>query len=123
VAAQILVVDDDDDLRDALVETIADRGYAVAGAQDGRQALEYLRDHPLPRLILADMTMPEMDGAELVAELNKDARLAGTAIVLITARPGAEAELGPLRVTGFLPKPFKLDALFKLLEQTVGNPA
>ena len=58
MAALILVVDDDDDLRNALVETIADRGYQVAEAKDGRQALEYLGGHPLPKLILADMTMP-----------------------------------------------------------------
>jgi len=123
VEAQILVVDDDDDLRDALVETIADRGYSVAGANGGRQALDYLRDHPVPRLILADMTMPGMDGAELVAELNKDARLAATPIVLITARPGAAAELGELHVSGFLEKPFKVEALFELLARTLGDPA
>ena len=58
----ILVVDDDPDIRTSLAEILGDEGYRVAGARNGREALDYLRRRTRPSLILLDMMMPDMDG-------------------------------------------------------------
>src|ERR1035438_4190701 len=60
----VLVVDDDDDLRDVMVETLEDAGYRAVGVASGSQALKAIHDEPF--LVLADLRMPRMDGSELL---------------------------------------------------------
>ena len=104
--APILVVDDDDDIRDALVGLLRDAGHPVVEAMDGRQALELARSS-LPRVILLDLMMPVMDGYEFLAERAKHDALVGIPVVVITASgtrtvPGAHSVLH---------KPFNVDDL------------
>ena len=66
--ATILVVDDDETMRDLLRRMLERAGYAVVLAANGRDALERLRDRPAD-LIVTDMVMPEMDGIELIRKL------------------------------------------------------
>lgn len=66
--ATILVVDDDETMRDLLRRMLERAGYAVVLAANGRDALERLRDQPTD-LIVTDMVMPEMDGIELIRKL------------------------------------------------------
>src|SRR5687767_15980220 len=58
----VLVVDDDQDLRDSMAELVREAGYRVAVAADGREALALLERGPLPTLVLLDIRMPVMDG-------------------------------------------------------------
>ena len=58
----VLVVEDDPITREALVTALQCRGSAVTGAPNGQEALEYLRRHSSPDLILLDLLMPLMDG-------------------------------------------------------------
>ncbi len=102
----ILVVDDDDDIRDALVGLLRDAGHPVVEAMDGRQALELART-TLPRVILLDLMMPVMDGYEFLAERAKHVALAEIRVVVITAS-GMRSVPGANRV---LHKPFNVDAL------------
>jgi CheY-like chemotaxis protein len=60
----ILLVEDDFDVREALVETLRDRGYEVESASDGEQALHILQGGARPGLILLDLMMPRMSGSE-----------------------------------------------------------
>jgi len=59
----ILVVEDDSDVRDALIELLEYRGHLVVGAANGREALDRLRSNTRPALILLDLMMPVIDGA------------------------------------------------------------
>jgi CheY-like chemotaxis protein len=86
---QVLTVEDNVEIREALTELIGDMGYSTAEAQNGREALQYLSSHSAPRLILLDMMMPVMDGLQFRQEQLKDSRIASIPVVVITAYPRA----------------------------------
>jgi CheY-like chemotaxis protein len=83
----VLVIEDDDDVREALVETFEEQGYATAGAAHGQAALDYLRDATeLPCLIVLDLMMPVMDGRKFrLAQLATPGLANIPVIILITA--------------------------------------
>src|SRR5690348_7199224 len=104
----VLVVDDDDVLRDVLATVLTQAGYAVAVAATGREALEQFIAQP-PQLILLDITLPDLSGTQIFAVLSRaDFR---TPVLFISALPRSAA--GPLaqRAAGYLAKPFELDLL------------
>jgi CheY-like chemotaxis protein len=87
-ATCVLVVDDDDDIRGLVEEVLADGGYATAGMPNGQVALDWLLTSPaLPSLILLDLMMPEMDGWEFLARLEKEPRLRRIPVALMSAHP------------------------------------
>src|SRR5215510_8699670 len=61
---RVLVVDDDQDIRDALCELLRDEGYEAIAVANGEEALTYLKGGNLPCVILLDLMMPVMDGWE-----------------------------------------------------------
>jgi two-component system, cell cycle response regulator DivK len=82
-APMILIVDDFDDIREAYSDFFVFRGYRVAGADDGLQAIEQARAL-LPDLILMDLSLPGIDGWEAVRRLKADARTKDIRIVALT---------------------------------------
>src|SRR5438128_9832210 len=104
--AAILVVEDEPDIRAAVVEFLAAEGFQVWQAGNGQEALETLPRMPQPTLILADLMMPVMDGRALIAALRADDRFATLPIVILSAASGPGA-LGQR----FLKKPIDLDDL------------
>jgi CheY-like chemotaxis protein len=80
----VLLVEDDDDLRDALADRLRDEGVDVREARDGREALEALRD-TTPDLVITDLMMPRVTGWELVSELQKRELARRVPVILITA--------------------------------------
>jgi CheY-like chemotaxis protein len=62
----ILIVDDDDLIRDYLIMRLEDEGYTCAFAANGVEAIQVLRDHATPDVILLDLNMPGMDGMEFL---------------------------------------------------------
>jgi hypothetical protein len=81
----VLVVDDDDALRQLLRRMLEPEGYTVVEAENGRVALERLRS-VAPSVVLLDLMMPEMDGFEFVAEFRRHEAWRAIPIVVITAR-------------------------------------
>jgi CheY-like chemotaxis protein len=81
----VLVVDDDAEIRELLRRMLEPEGYSVVEANNGRVALDRLRDVS-PSVVLLDLMMPEMDGFEFVTEFRRDPRWRGIPIVVITAR-------------------------------------
>jgi len=81
----VLVVDDDAGLRQLLRRMLEPEGYAVVEAENGRVALERLRDVS-PSVVLLDLMMPEMDGFEFVTELRRHEGWRAIPVVVITAR-------------------------------------
>ena len=82
---QVLVVEDDAGVRDLLKRTIASEGWPVIEAENGREALERLKDNK-PGVILLDLMMPEMDGFEFITELHKNEAWRSIPVVVVTAR-------------------------------------
>jgi CheY-like chemotaxis protein len=81
----LLVVDDDDDVRDSLVDALRLNGFRTEGVANGQLALDRLRDaESLPSLLVLDLEMPTMDGWQLIGELKKDARLSAISYVIFS---------------------------------------
>ncbi|HEV3049605.1 MAG TPA: response regulator [Longimicrobium sp.] len=80
----ILLADDHEDNRLALLTVLDREGYATLGAANGEQAVQVAREH-LPDLILMDLAMPVMDGRTAMQTLKADPRTAHIPIVVLTA--------------------------------------
>ncbi len=114
---RLLLVEDDDDIRTDLTAVLADAGYEVIAAGDGVAALRYLRGAEVPKLVLLDLMMPEMDGWQLRLELLKDRRLSTIPVVLLSAAGNLPTEAVCLGAVGFLSKPFEVSHLLHIVEQ------
>ncbi len=101
----ILIIEDDVTSREVVGQILAAKGYAMATAKDGKQALLYLRQHR-PSLILLDLMMPVMDGYEFRRRQLQDAGLASIPVVVLSAK-GDDAERADALggVVGYLQKP------------------
>lgn len=105
-SGRVLVADDDADVRDYLTRLLA-RFWEVHTVADGRSALEASCADP-PDLVIADVTMPQLDGIALVRALRSDDRTAGVPVILLSARAGEEAAMEGLAAGAddYLVKPF-----------------
>jgi CheY-like chemotaxis protein len=112
-AASVMFVEDDFNLRDALIPVLEYEGHHVVGAANGREALERLRSMPRPSLILLDLMMPEMDGAAFRAEQLRDPDLASIPVVVVSADPSAVEKAERMGAVGCLQKPVDIDALIE----------
>jgi CheY-like chemotaxis protein len=101
---KILLVEDDEAIRDTLGSMLEDEGYFVTTAENGRQALEALNSAPAPELIILDLRMPIMDGWEFRTLQKADPLLAGIPVLAISADGSAKAEA--IDAAGYLHKPF-----------------
>jgi CheY-like chemotaxis protein len=102
--APILVVDDSEDAQEFLTETLVHAGYEVMQARNGRDALALVLDHPSPRLVIVDLFMPVMDGAELIDVLHCYKRLAQIPVLIVSASDIPESQRP--RTARYLKKPF-----------------
>jgi len=108
----VLIVEDDDDIREVVASVLANEGFQVYEAETGARALELLREIPHPSLILADLMMPVMNGWELIKALSQDDRLATLPVIVISA-VDEEAPQGFRRVR----KPFDLDEVVRIVAE------
>ena len=114
----VLIVDDDADIRGAVLETLEDEGYLVLSARNGKEALELLRSLPVqPGLILLDMMMPVMDGLGFRAEQLNDPSIAEIPVVVMTADSHVAMKAATLQAAAFLKKPVELEELFAVAKQ------
>ncbi len=118
---RVLLVDDNDSLRENLVECLEAEGHAVFQARDGADALELLAQlarEGNPDVVVIDLLMPRMDGRELTEAVRRDPALRHLPIVLMT---GANAtDLDDLQVDAVLEKPFGLDQFLAQVERSSG---
>jgi CheY-like chemotaxis protein len=116
VSHAVLVVEDDVDIRQALVEILEDHGFQAVGESNGADALEYLRRAPdLPCLILLDLMMPVMDGATFREAQRNDPRLASIPVVVLSAHRDLAAHVHGLDVVSVLRKPPNVRELVTVL--------
>ena len=117
----ILVVDDDDDVRNMLCAVLSAEGYPVVGAADGVEALSQMRLDP-PALAVVDMMMPRMDGEQLIRAMGQDAALVTVPIAIMSGQTPTPTPEWPPRVSARLVKPFELDELLTLVHQFADPP-
>jgi CheY-like chemotaxis protein len=122
MASYILIVEDDDDIRVALAEMLALKGYQVRAAANGAEALEALHAEPPPSLIVLDLMMPVMDGWQLRIEMLKEQALTEIPIIVISGAAGAQTAARALGAVGCLTKPFKFQPLLELVQHHAPAP-
>jgi CheY-like chemotaxis protein len=113
----LMIIDDDNDLRDALVDIMADVGYEVAPYDDARKALDALENGLTPFLILLDLMMPGMSGWEFRAAQLENPKLAPIPVVVVTAATSMSEESRCLGDVAIVHKPFALDVLLPIVVQ------
>jgi CheY-like chemotaxis protein len=119
-ASRVLVVEDDGLIRESLLEVLADHGYQVTGAGNGREALTALATSPRPDVILLDLMMPVMDGRSFRDEQLRDPDLAGIPVVVLSAASDVLRVAADMGVAGVLRKPVTLGALIAELRRHAG---
>ncbi len=106
--AQLLVVDDEPNIRELLAASLRFAGFDVRAAADGEEALEQVRRHR-PDLVLLDVMMPGMDGFEVVRRLRADS--VAVPVLFLTARDAVEDRVSGLTLGAddYVTKPFSLE--------------
>lgn len=113
----ILVVEDDEDIRDAMRMALELEGYEVVGASNGKEGLEQLSHMNRPCLILLDLMMPVMNGWEFAEAMGANDVLATIPVTIVTAFPD---RVGPLRNMPLIKKPVALDTLLTAVRSYCG---
>lgn len=112
---RLLVVDDDEALREALLPALAEAGYAAEGVPDGAAARERLNRLPAPDVVVLDMILPYVNGRELLAEMRRSPRLRRIRVIAISADGSCLADA--VGADALLPKPFSMQLLVELVER------
>jgi DNA-binding response OmpR family regulator len=115
---RILIVDDEENAREVIRESVSILGYQVEEASDGLDALERFRDRHHD-VVITDMSMPRMDGIELTRELHKVDPL--VPVLMLTGRDSLDlkAMAWSRGIVDYLSKPFRLSSLEATLERVV----
>jgi CheY-like chemotaxis protein len=115
---RVLIVEDDDDIRETLLEVLSDNGFEPSSAANGAEALSFLRDtDSKPHVILLDMMMPVLDGWGFRSAQLADPSLRTIPVIVLTAHASIEETAAALGVTGFLRKPVRLDPLLDAIRR------
>jgi two-component system sensor histidine kinase/response regulator len=110
-SGRILVVDDDEAIRDTLREAFEDAGFEIMTASNGQEALDLLSQGSLPDVVIMDLVMPVLDGYRLYHAMQADPALTRIPVIISTSSP-SRAPNGALVV----PKPVKLERLFETVD-------
>ena len=115
-AGYILVVDDEEDIRDTLRELIEMQGLKAETAANGAEALEHLMVQK-PYLVVLDLVMPVMDGRALLEKMRADPQLSDVPVVVSTSAP----HLAP-RDVPVVPKPINIAKMVEWLHRYCSSP-
>jgi CheY-like chemotaxis protein len=120
--AAILVVDDDESIRDLLRLHLSAAGYEVHSASDAIEAGYVVLRSP-PDLIICDIQMPHMDGFEFVAAMRADTTLPRIPVIFLTSMGEGDARGKELGAVAYLRKPVRADRLLQLVAKHVPGGA
>jgi CheY-like chemotaxis protein len=112
----VLLIEDDDGVRDSLSALLRQEGYSVETAAGGAEGLRRLRERPLPTLILLDLMMPEMDGIDFRRAQLADPALRDIPVIVVSARPDVALRAAELGADDFLRKPMSFEELLHVVQ-------
>ena len=117
IAAVILVVDDQTEVRQLTADLLSCNGYEVVQAAHGKEAIAKLSEHS-PDLVVLDLNMPVMDGWQFRAEQLRlpDGHLTSIPVLLLTAEDRPDDQIRTLNAVGFIKKPFDADELLHAIQ-------
>jgi CheY-like chemotaxis protein len=116
----ILVVDDDDDFREALTEVLSEAGYPVQQAANGELALARAAEE-LPGIVLLDLKMPVLDGWGVMERMRQDSKMSAIPILILSAY-GFEWESELLGAQGYISKSVGMEEILERVSTSAGPP-
>jgi two-component system chemotaxis response regulator CheY len=115
--AHVLIVENDDDTREAMENLLGMSGYTVESSADGLDALDRLRELPRPCVMTLDLRMPLLDGNTVLEEMSRDEKLKDIPVIVTTGSvPDAKRCENHANVRIVLVKPFAWDDLLAAVE-------
>jgi len=115
---RVLVVDDEEIMRDVLSALLTSESYAVDLAENGAQALEMIQDEDYDAMLL-DLMMPEVDGIQVLEELRKIENSPVAIVLTAYASIDRVMQAAKLNAFAFIPKPFKNDELLLAVKNAI----
>src|SRR5215471_8629040 len=115
--SEVLIVEDDAALREALAQVLTDEGYELLSARDGLEAVNFLKKGHRPDVILLDLSMPVVNGWEFRMFQKRDRDLADIPVILITAGGYTQEEVAWLEPSAMLHKPLDLPELLSVIRR------
>jgi len=117
----VLVVDDDEDVRDILRVLLETEGFRVETAKDGVEALERLKACSPPSVILLDMMMPRMDGEGFVHAMRRDPAVADIPVIIMSGHNAARDKAAALSAVACLAKPVEIDEILQVVRKIASS--
>lgn len=114
---RVLIVEDEFEIGETVKSILESEGYETFLATDGKDAIELLKNIPIPQLILTDVMMPKMDGYELLESLRNNESYKTIPVIFMSAGNPRELE-NRLKWNAFLKKPFNIEDLVNLVNKT-----
>ncbi|HTL48072.1 MAG TPA: response regulator [Verrucomicrobiae bacterium] len=118
IRKKILVVDDEEYLIKLLKSRLLVHRFEVVTAYNGREALEKAKSEK-PDLIILDVLLPVMNGAEFVKEIKKVPAIRDTPVIVISAQPETKEEFEPKDIVAFVNKPFQPDEFISQVKKAI----
>ena len=116
----VLVVEDDDSIRNVITDVLQDRGFSVATARNGSEALEQL-DFVQPRVVVLDLLMPVMHGWAFMESYAEKTGGKQIPIVVVSVNPALPRSFNRFGVRTVVGKPFDIDQLIDAVEDALGT--
>ncbi len=114
ICKSIMVVEDDDDIRNVIVDLLESEGYLTQAASNGLEAVNLLKTTERPCLVLLDMMMPIMNGRQFLDFVSSDIHLAPIPVVIVSAIADKTNTEGSV---AFMKKPIDIDVVLKMVAQ------
>jgi DNA-binding response OmpR family regulator len=113
----LLLIEDDTELREVIREAVEIAGYSVIVARDGEEGLALLNDGFVPAAIMCDIVLPHMNGLEFLSLVRGASHLDGTIFISMSGNEQMKKQALKAGATYYLVKPFSFHDLFAMLEQ------
>ncbi len=114
--SDILLIDDEPDLRECIAELLEGEGYTVKQAENGKTGLEILKSGHTPKIIVLDYMMPVMDGKTFCEHAINDSRISAIPIILLTAANVPPETTETMKVAAQLEKPIDIEKFLKAVK-------
>ncbi|MDQ3264488.1 MAG: response regulator [Myxococcota bacterium] len=118
---RVLVVEDDESIRESVVDALEFSGFQVVSAPDGMEALRWLAQNPLPCAMVLDLLMPMMTGLDVLESLKGSRPEVIARTVVVSASPNLLRDVTPFGVSVTLSKPFELPALIAAVQKATAS--
>lgn len=124
MSAQLLLVDDEPGIREAVKDYLQESGFVVQVASNARQGWELVQQNT-PDLVISDIMMPQVDGYQFLKQLRDDPRFKALPVVFLTAKGMTTDRIQGYQagVDAYLPKPFDPDELVAIVENILDRRA